>query len=83
MKGTIKKILREFNMEILDVEEYKDGELVLEYTDIYDYPRYVIFYEAGNPEGDDKDGEIIAELDSRFIDAEMAKVIMQYIAGRA
>ena len=73
MKKTIKKILREFNMDIVDVQEYKDGELVLEYTDIYD---------AGNPEGDDRDGEIIAELDSRFVDAEMAKVIMQYIAGR-
>tara|TARA_R110002020_G_scaffold41085_2_gene121310 strand:- start:455 stop:706 length:252 start_codon:yes stop_codon:yes gene_type:complete len=82
MKRTIKKILREFNMEILDVEEYKDGELVLEYTDIYDYPRYVIFYEAGNPEGDKKDGEIIAELDSRFVDADMAKVIMEYIATK-
>ena len=82
MEQTIKKILREFNMDILDVKEYKDGELVLEYVDIYDYPRYVIFYEAGNPNEDDKDGEIIAELDSRFVDGEMAKVIMQYIAGR-
>jgi len=39
-------------------------------------------FPSHDPEGDDRDGEIIAELDSRFVDAEMAKVIMQYIAGR-
>jgi|TARA_B100000700_G_C15052424_1_gene860982 hypothetical protein len=82
MKARIKKILREFNMEILDSEPYKDGELVLEYVDIYDYPRYVIFHETGDTEEGNTDGEIVVELDSRFVDAEMAKVIMQYIAGR-
>ena len=82
MKETIKKILREFNMEILDTVPYKDGELVLEYTDIYDYPRYVIFYESGDLEGGDTDGEIIADLDSRFVDGDMAQTIMEYIASR-
>jgi hypothetical protein len=69
-------------MEILDTVPYKDGELVLEYTDIYDYPRYVIFYESGDLEGGDTDGEIIAELDSRFVDGDMAQTIMEYIASR-
>jgi len=82
MKETIKKILREFNMEILDRVPYKDGELVLEYTDIYDYPRYVIFHETGDLEGGNTDGEIVVELDSRFVDEDMAQTIMEYIASR-
>jgi|TARA_R110001592_G_scaffold319262_2_gene596742 hypothetical protein len=77
MKGTIKKLLREFNMEVLNRETFRDGELTLEYVEGYDYPRYVIYYEL---EGGGSD--VVAELDSRFFDGQMAKTIMEYLMTR-
>jgi hypothetical protein len=77
VKGTIKKLLREFNMEVLNRETFRDGELTLEYVEGYDYPRYVIYYEL---EGGGSD--VVAELDSRFFDGQMAKTIMEYLMTR-
>lgn len=73
MKTTIRKILREFNIEDLSSYPYKDGELVLEYTDGYDDPRYVIYYET------DDTSTIVAELDARFFDVQMAESILNYV----
>ena len=77
MKGTIKKLLREFNMEVLNRETFRDGELTLEYVEGYDYPRYVIYYELESGGSD-----VVAELDSRFFDGQMAKTIMEYLMTR-
>jgi hypothetical protein len=82
MKKLIKKLLREFNIELLNRMPYKDGELVLEYIEGYEYPRYVIYYEVGELEEGNTDSEIIAELDSRYFDGHMAKTIMEYIKTR-
>ena len=64
-------------MEQLTRKPYKDGELVLEYVEGYEVPKYVIFFESG-----DTEGEIITELDSRFFDAKMADTILGYIMTR-
>ena len=82
MKNLIKKILNEFNIELLNRISYKDGELALEYVEGYDYPRYVIYYEVGELEGENTESEIVAELDSRYFDAQMAQTIMEYIKTR-
>ena len=82
MKGTIKKLLREFNMEVLNRETFRDGELTLEYVEGYDYPRYVIYYESEESEGGNGDSDVVAELDSRFFDGQMAKTIMDYLMTR-
>tara|TARA_R110000824_G_scaffold320120_2_gene507074 strand:+ start:144 stop:392 length:249 start_codon:yes stop_codon:yes gene_type:complete len=81
MKGAIKKLLREFNIELLNRETFRDGELVLEYVEGYDYPRYVIYYESGESEvGGESD--VVAELDSRFFDGHMAQTILEYLMSR-
>tara|TARA_R110000803_G_scaffold38839_1_gene83866 strand:- start:5591 stop:5827 length:237 start_codon:yes stop_codon:yes gene_type:complete len=77
MKATIKQILKEFNMEVLNSETFRDGELTLEYVEGYDYPRYVIYYELESGGSD-----VVAELDSRFFDGQMAKTIMEYLMTR-
>ena len=82
IKNTIRQLLSEFQMEIIKNIPYKEGELVLEYVEGYEFPRYTIFYEVGDIEGGDTSGEIIAELDSRFFDAQMATTIMEYIKTR-
>ena len=82
MKALIKRILNEFNIELLNRLSYKDGELSLEYVEGYDYPRYVIYYEVGDLESGDTESEIVAELDSRYFDAQMAQTIMDYIKTR-
>ena len=69
-------------MEILNRETFRDGELVLEYVEGYDYPRYVIYYESGDLEGGNTESDIVAELDSRFFDGQMAKTIMEYLMTR-
>ena len=76
MKGTIKKILKEFTVDKLNSEDYKDGQLTLEYVEGYDYPRYVLYYDT------DEDQQIVAELDSRFFDGHMSETIMHYILTR-
>ncbi len=82
MKKLIKKLLREFNIELLNRMPYRDGELVLEYIEGYEHPRYVIYYEVGELEEGNTDSEIIAELDSRYFDGHMAQTIMEYIKTR-
>ena len=81
MKDTIKQILKEFNMEVLNREDFRDGELTLEYIEGYDYPRYVIYYDSGESE-DGGGSDVVAELDSRFFDGQMAKTIMEYLMTR-
>ena len=39
MKDTIKKILQEFKIDELERKDYKNGEIVMEYVEGYDYPR--------------------------------------------
>ena len=82
MKGTIKKLLREFNIELLNRETFRDGELALEYVEGYDYPRYVIYYETGDLEEGNTESEMVAELDSRFFDGHMAQTILEYLMTR-
>ena len=41
MKALIKKILNEFKIDELSRHDYKDGEIVMEYVEGYDYPKYV------------------------------------------
>ena len=86
MKDTIKKILQEFKIDELAREEYKDGEIVMEYIEGYDYPRYVLYYDSPQQisiEGPKEDEyEMIAEFDSRFFDGEMVKTIIQYLKSR-
>ena len=76
MKDLIRKILNEFKIDELSRKEYKDGELVMEYVEGYDYPRYVIYYDT------EDEYEMVAELDSRFFDAQMVETIIQYLQTR-
>ena len=86
MKDTIKKILQEFKIDELAREEYREGEIVMEYIEGYDYPRYVLYYDSPQQisiEGPKEDEyEMIAEFDSRFFDGEMVKTIIQYLQSR-
>jgi hypothetical protein len=84
MKDRIKKLLREFSIDELDRKTYKDGQLSLEYVDAYDYPKYVIYYDTEEPVGGygDETNIIVAELDSRFFDERMARIILQYLITR-
>ena len=83
MRDRIKQLLQEFKIDELSREEYKDGEIVMEYIEGYDYPRYVLYYDA--PEMISIDGpkdeeyEMIAEFDSRFFDAGMVETIMKFL----
>ena len=54
----------------------KDGELVVEYTDGFDYPRYMVYHET------DDSNEIVAEFDSRYFDAGMVQLITDYLKTR-
>jgi hypothetical protein len=82
MKDTNKKILKEFKIEFIKNEPYKEGELTLEYVEGYDYPRYVIYYETGDLEEGNTVSDIVAELDSRYFDGHMSETIMDYIISR-
>ena len=83
MRKRIKQLLQEFKIDELDRVDYKDGEIVMEYIEGYDYPRYVLYYDApemisiGGPK--DEEYEMMAEFDSRFFDAGMVKTIMKYL----
>tara|TARA_R110001583_G_scaffold53849_1_gene165603 strand:+ start:5066 stop:5323 length:258 start_codon:yes stop_codon:yes gene_type:complete len=79
---TLRRLLKEFQFEQLSREPYRDGELVLEYVEGYEVPRYVIFFESGNLESENSNGEIVVELDSRFFDAKMADTVLNYIMTR-
>ena len=86
MKSVIKKILSEFKIDELSRNEYKDGEIVMEYVEVYDYPRYVLYYDSPQQisiEGPKEDEyEMIAEFDSRFFDAGMIQTIIDYLKSR-
>tara|TARA_R100000664_G_C2752362_1_gene139673 strand:- start:474 stop:725 length:252 start_codon:yes stop_codon:yes gene_type:complete len=78
-----KKLLSEFKIDYLDSVPFRDGYLVLEYVEGYEYPRYHIYYEIDDVEEEGmSDSEIIVELDSRFFDTNMANTIMQYLKTR-
>ena len=80
MKDLIRKILHEFKIDELSRKDYKDGEIVMEYNEGHDYPRYVLYYDV---QLEDKDEyEMIAEFDSRFFDAGMVQTIIQYLQTR-
>jgi 2-oxo-4-hydroxy-4-carboxy--5-ureidoimidazoline (OHCU) decarboxylase len=76
MTKQIRKLLREFGIDEISRTEYKDGELVVEYTDGFDYPRYMIYHET------EDSSEIVAEFDSRYFDANMVQLIMEYLKTR-
>ena len=86
MKDIIRKILNEFKIDELSRADYKDGEIVMEYVEGYEYPKYVLYYDS--PQQISIDGpkedeyEIIAEFDSRFFDAQMVQTIIQYLQTR-
>jgi hypothetical protein len=86
MKDTIKKILQEFKIDELERKDYKNGEIVMEYVEGYDHPRYVLYYDSpqqisvNGPKADEY--EMIAEFDSRFFDAGMVKTIIDYLMSR-
>ena len=40
MKELIKKILNEFKIDELSRKDYRDGEIVMEYVEGHDYPRF-------------------------------------------
>ena len=83
MKDLIKKILNEFKIDEMSRQDYRNGEIVMEYVEGYDYPRYVLYYDSpkqisiDGPKEDEY--EIIAEFDSRFFDAGMVKTIIDYL----
>ena len=80
MKNLIRKILNEFKIDELSRKDYRDGEIVMEYIEGHDYPKYVLYYDV---QLDDKDEyEMIAEFDSRFFDAQMVQTIIQYLQTR-
>ncbi len=85
-KKLIKKLLQEFKIDELSRNTYKDGEIVMEYVEGYDYPRYVLYYDSPqhiNIEGPKEDEyDMIAEFDSRFFDAAMVETIIQYLQSR-
>jgi hypothetical protein len=85
-KKLIKKLLQEFKIDELSRNTYKDGEIVMEYVEGYDYPRYVLYYDSPQQisiEGPKEDEyDMIAEFDSRFFDASMIETIIQYLQSR-
>jgi len=76
MRNRIKKLLREFSIDEISRTDYKDGELVIEYTDGFDYPRYMVYYET------DEISDIVAEFDSRYFDIGMVQLITNYLKTR-
>ena len=80
MRKRIKQLLQEFKIDELSRKDYKDGDIVMEYVEGHDYPRYVLYYDV---QLEDKDEyEMIAEFDSRFFDAAMVETIADYLKSR-
>lgn len=73
----INQLLQEFKIDELSRNAYKEGSLVMEYVEGYDYPRYVIYYDV-----EEGDYSMVAEFDSRFFDAQMVETIIQYLQTR-
>jgi len=86
MRKKIKKLLQEFKIDELSREEYRGGEIVMEYIEGYDHPKYVLYYDSPQSisvEGPKPDEyEVIGEFDSRFFDAGMVETIIQYLKTR-
>tara|TARA_R110002153_G_scaffold11939_1_gene45586 strand:- start:120 stop:365 length:246 start_codon:yes stop_codon:yes gene_type:complete len=80
MKTLIKKILNEFKIDELSRWDYKDGEIVMEYVEGHDYPRFVLYYDVKTESEDIY--EMISEFDSRFFDAGMVKTIVEYLKSK-
>ena len=79
-ESLIKKILNEFKIDELSRKDYRDGEIVMEYIEGHDYPRYALYYDVQLEEKDEY--EMIAEFDSRFFDAGMVETITDYLKSR-
>ena len=80
MRRRIKQLLQEFQIDELSRQEYRDGEIVMEYVEGHEYPRYVLYYDV---QSEDKDEyEMIAEFDSRFFDVGMVETIADYLKSR-
>ena len=82
IKNNLRRLLSEFHLEHIKNTPYRDGELVLEYVEGFEYPRYHIYYETGDLDSGDTDSGVIVELDSRFFDSQMATTIMEYLKTR-
>ena len=82
LRENIKRRLNEFQFDELKRVPFRDGELVLEMVTSDRDPKYVIFYESGDFEKGNSDGEIIAEMDADFFDGHMAQTIMEYLITR-
>lgn len=86
MRKRIRQLLQEFKIDELSRHPYKEGEIVMEYVEGYDYPRYVLYYDSPQQisiEGPKEDEyEIIGEFDSRFFDTQMIETIIQYLQTR-
>ena len=80
MKNLIRKILKEFKIDELSRKDYKDGEIVMEYVEGHEYPRYTLYYDVKLEDKDEY--EMIAEFDSRFFDAGMVETIADYLKSR-
>ena len=80
MKGRIKQLLKEFQIDELSRKEYRDGEIVMEYVEGHEYPRYVLYYDVRSEDKDEY--EMIAEFDSRFFDVGMVETIADYLKSR-
>jgi|TARA_B100001564_G_scaffold193647_1_gene162775 hypothetical protein len=86
MRDRIKELLQEFKIDELARVDYKEGEIVMEYIEGYDYPRYALYYDSPTMISIDgpkeEEYEMIAEFDSRFFDAGMVKTVMEYLQTR-
>tara|TARA_R100001163_G_scaffold39156_1_gene29827 strand:+ start:836 stop:1099 length:264 start_codon:yes stop_codon:yes gene_type:complete len=86
MRDRIKQLLQEFKIDELARVDYKEGEIVMEYIEGYDYPRYALYYDSPTMISIDgpkeEEYEMIAEFDSRFFDAGMVKTVMEYLQTR-
>jgi|TARA_R110001583_G_scaffold5788_1_gene30669 hypothetical protein len=82
LRENIKRRLNEFQFDELKRAPFRDGELVLEMVTSDRNPKYVIFYESGDFEEGNTDGEIIAEMDADFFDGHMAQTVMEYLITR-
>jgi len=77
MRNKLRTILKEFTLEELKRDDYRNGEIILEYLSDDESPKYIIYYEE-----EDKVAEIVCELNSEFFDGGMANTIFDYILTR-
>ena len=84
LRENIKRVLKEFQFDVIRREEFREGELVLEMVTSEGEPKYMIFYETGDFEemSYDTTSDIIAEFDSEFFDGGMVETIFDYLLTR-